>query len=142
MKLLAKRDPFVVTPFNRLFDDFFSEPFMGLQSAFEEGTLALDISEDDHDVIVRASLPGFARDEIEVEIHDGMLSIKAEQTVETESKDERFYRRERRVGSVNRRVALPSLVSDENVKAELRDGVLTLRLPKTHKDEPKKIKIK
>jgi HSP20 family protein len=142
MRTIVRREPFDVpiTTMSRLMSDLFGESLAGTNSV-DEGTLALDVSEDDSDVIVRASLPGFARDEVEVQVHAGVLTIKAEQTVESETKDERFYRRERRTGSLSRRVALPSNVQDDQATAELRDGVLTLRLPKVQKETPKKITI-
>ena len=58
-----------------------------------------------------------------------------------EETSERFYRRERRFGSMNRRIALPSTVVEGETKAELKDGVLTLRLPKSVKEQPRKIQI-
>jgi HSP20 family protein len=141
MRTLVRRDPFDVplATMSRLVNDLFGE--QAGANGLEEGTLALDVSEDDSDVIVRASLPGFAKDDIDVQVHSGVLTIKAEQTVESETKDERFYRRERRSGSVSRRVALPSNVQEDQASAELRDGVLTLRLPKVEKETPRKITI-
>jgi len=78
---------------------------------------------------------------VDIEVHDGVLSIKAEHTEETESKTERFYRKERRVGSVSRRLALPSTVVEDGIKAELKDGILTLTMQKVQKEQPRKIKI-
>lgn len=143
---LVRREPFTPTPFNRLFENFFgNEGLATLASnypaAFEEGTLAIDVSEDDKNVLVRASLPGFKKEDVTVEVHEGILSVKAEHSEETEEKGETFYRRERRVGSLSRRVALPSDVLDDKIEAELKDGVLTLRMPKNPKPSPKKVKI-
>ena len=92
-------------------------------------------------VIVRASLPGFTRENIDVEIHDGVLTIKAERTDETEERGENYFQRERRIGAVARSIALPSVVDDTQTAAELKDGVLTLRIPKSEKALPKKVKI-
>lgn len=143
--LLTRREP-TMTNGMRLFDRFFSEPFFGLTGdlaapALEEGALGLDVSEDVDNVIVRASLPGFRRDDIDIEVHDGVLTIKAERSDEEEMKGEKFFRKERRFGAVSRRVALPSMVDDKRAKATLQDGVLTLRLPKTEQARPKKIPI-
>lgn len=128
-----------------LLDRFFAEPFIGVPTvgAAREMNLAVDISEDDKSVIVRASLPGFKRDEIDVVVDEGVLSISARRSEESETKDETFHRRERFVESVSRRIALPSSVMlDEEGDAELKDGVLTLRLPKTPETQPKKLKIR
>ena len=142
---LIRRDPMAAPQFTRLFNQFFNEPFFaelkGLQPVVEEGTLALDVSEDDANVIVRASLPGFRKEDVSVEIHEGVLSINATHSEQSEEKGERFYRQERRIGSVSRRVALPSTVRETDTQAELKDGVLTLRLPKERKEQPKKVKI-
>ncbi len=107
--------------------------------------LPVDIAEKDGDIIVRASLPGFAKDEIDVQAHDGVLSITAqrsEQHEESSDEDERYYRRERHVGSVSRRIALPQAVDGAKVEAELRDGVLTLTVPTPEEAKPKQIEIK
>jgi HSP20 family protein len=119
-------------------DPFFRTP---LFESSEEGTLALDIAEGDGELIVRASVPGFAKEDIDVQIHNGVLSIKAEQSREKETKDERYYRRERRTGSVSRRIALPGVVSEASAHAELSDGVLTLRIPQAEVSRPKQIPI-
>lgn len=139
---LIRREP--LANLDRLFTNFFGEPFLGdftPGAALEEGTLALDVSEDDKSVIVRASLPGFKKEDIDVEIHDGILTVKAQHEDVTEDKNEKFYRRERRFGSVSRRVALPGVVVEGETNAELKDGILTLRIPKSQKALPKKVKI-
>ncbi|MDX2148160.1 MAG: Hsp20/alpha crystallin family protein [Planctomycetota bacterium] len=133
-------------PMSRVIQSFFNDPFFAElpaigRAAVEEGTLALDVSEDDSAVIVRASLPGFRKDDVDVEVHDGVLTIKAQHTEEKEENSERYYRRERRVGSLSRRVALPSVISEDKVEASLTDGVLTLRLPKIPTAQPKKVRI-
>ncbi len=140
---LARRESMPVSPIERVFQSFLGrDPFiMELAPVFEEGTLALDVSEDETSVVVRASLPGFAKEDVHVEVHDGVLSINATHREEREETGERFYRKERREGSLSRRVALPSQVDDSQAKADLRDGVLTLRLPKSIQAMPKKIAI-
>lgn len=135
-----------LAPVARLFDRLWNDSFFGVPSlgeiiAVDEGTLAVDVSEDDRHVIVRASLPGFKKEDVDIEVHDGVLSIKAAHSEEHEEKNERFYRKERRFGSVSRRIALPSAVLEGEAKADLSDGVLTLRLPKSPKDLPKKVRI-
>lgn len=107
----------------------------------DEGSLELDVLEQDGKVIVKASLPGFKKEDIDVQVHEGVLSIKAERSEEHEEKDAKFYRRERSWGSVARRVALPGIVEDADVQAELKDGVLTLTVPVPQKAQPKQIEI-
>lgn len=142
---IVRREPLEFSAFpgvREVFGQLLSDPFFSQVSAsVDEGSLALDVSEDERSVIVRASVPGFTKDQINVEVHDGVLSINARQSEEKEEKGERFYRRERRFGSVSRRVALPCAVVETDAKADLKDGVLTLRLPKSQKELPKKISI-
>jgi HSP20 family protein len=97
--------------------------------------------------IEASSLPGFPKD-VEVQLHESALSIKATHVEETETKEERLYRRERRTGSVSRRtgsvsrrIALPGVVSDADVSGALEDGVLTLSIPIPEKSKPRQIEI-
>lgn len=134
--------PSVASLFSDLLGDpFFAEARAPGPAAYAAGTLAVDVSEDDHALIVRASLPGYKKEEIDIEVNDGVLAIKGEHTEETEEKTERYHRRERRFGSVSRLISLPDSVTGDEVKAELKDGVLTLRLAKTPKEQPRKVQI-
>ena len=126
----------------RMMDRVFDETFFRTPSMSDDGSLALDVLEKDGQVVVKASLPGFQKEEIDVQVHDGVLYIKAEHNEENEAKDAKFYRRERRYGAVARRVALPGTVAEADVNAELKDGVLTLTLPVPAKAQPKQIEIK
>jgi HSP20 family protein len=151
---LTRRDPFMETMptagmMNRLMERFFSDPFMaepgpGVGGLLEEATgmLPLDISEDEKNIVVRASVPGFNKDEIDIECQNGVLSINAEHKEETEQHDERYMRRERRFGSLQRRIGLPTGVKEDQCDAELRNGVLTLRIAKSAEAMPRKIRIK
>lgn len=144
MTVLTRR-PSEVLPLAAVLERFFNDPFLGNEipaiARLEEGTLPLDVSEDEKDIIVRASLPGFSKDNLEIEVHDGVLSIKASANQEKEESGEKFFRKERRTSSVSRRIALPSAVQETSGRAEFTDGVLTLRLPKIAKEQPKRIKI-
>lgn len=140
---IIRRDPLeMFSPVEGLINRLFQEPFGMTMPVIEEGALALDISETDEALVIRASLPGIRKEDVNIEVHEGVLTISATREQESEEQGEKFYRRERRVGSVSRRVALPTMVSDDQADAELKDGVLTLRLPKSKKDSPKKISVK
>ena len=145
---IVRRDPLngMRQIMDRLFDDSFfrSGPagWPGSAWSLEEGTLPVDLSQADGTIKVRASLPGFKAEDIDVQVHEGVLSIKAEQAEEHESSDERFYRRERVSGSFSRRIALPGVVHDAEVDAHLEDGVLTLTLPLPEQPQPKQIEIR
>lgn len=143
---ITRREPVNGThPIDRLFHSVFArDPFFsGLVQVgpIEEGSLALDVSEDETSVIVRASLPGYTKDNIAVEVAEGVLTITARRSEQHEERGERFYRKERREGSVSRRIALPTLVDEDNASADLADGVLTLRLPKAEKARRRQIAI-
>lgn len=129
------------TVFDRVFNDAFFTDFTPVVRVQDEA-LAIDLSEDDANVIIRASLPGFTRDQVEAQVHEGVLTITAQRGEEHEETGERYYRRERRHGALTRRIALPdSVAADAEAQAELRDGVLTLRLPKSPNEQPRKIRI-
>lgn len=132
--------------FGGLLQDVFNDPFFQtIEAQPAAGVLPLDVSEDDSNLIVRASLPGFAKEQITAEVNDGVLTIvgtkEDEATDEKNTKTERYFRRERRVGTVSRSVSLPEGINSDDVRAELKDGVLTLRLAKTPKAQPRKINI-
>ena len=157
-------DPFeavgMPTPFGRLFDAFARDPFFGeVAERTDMDTLAIDLSETDDAVKVRASLPGFRRDEVNLEIEDGVLRIEAhkseatEEATPTDSGDqtegtgetapgrETWIRRERRETSLTRTVTLPTAVDQDSATAELLDGVLTLTLPKAQVSTRRRIEI-
>lgn len=137
---IVRYDPFDST--RDFVDRFFNRAFGPAEaSGYDEGALGVDISETDSELIVRASLPGFAEDEIDVQLHQGVLAIKAEHTASEAHEDERYHRRERRWATLSRRLALPGVLHDADVNAELRNGVLTLRIPVPAAAKPKQIKI-
>lgn len=145
MPNITRRDPFTLNSglrqaMERIFDDPFFRTPIGFTN--DEGTLALDISENQKEIVVKADLPGFKKEEIDVQMHEGVLSIRAQHSEEHEEQSGHFYRRERSWGSVSRRVALPGLVKDAPVEAALKDGVLTLRIPLPEASVPKQIEIK
>ncbi|TAJ18131.1 MAG: Hsp20/alpha crystallin family protein [Dehalococcoidia bacterium] len=150
MSDLVIRDSFVPNGFRTAFDRFFDEPFFRGFPAFPaiatfnaaEAALPVDIVERDGALVVEASLPGYQKGDIDVQVHDGVLTIKAEKKQETEEKTEQFYRRERSFGSVSRRINLPTEVNEAAVDAELKNGVLTLRLPLPEQRGPKSVEIR
>ncbi len=143
MRTLIRRTPVEVPQFSSLLNHVFADPFFsGLAAvANDEATLAVDVSEDDQNVYVRASLPGFAKEDVGIEVHDSVLSIKAEHSDEKEESNEKFYRRERRFGSMSRSIALPSPVREGEASAEPKEGVLTVRIPRVAEKTPKRISI-
>lgn len=145
MSMLIRRFPVASPTLASFIESAFSDPFFAREwpgTGTDEGTLPIDLSEDDASVIVRASLPGFRKEDVEIEVEDGVLSINAKHEEQHEEKKERFYRQERRITSMSRRIALPTAVVHKDTQAELKDGVLTLRLPKVQKPQPQRIQIR
>ena len=142
MNTITRRQNNRHDPFDLMFQRFFGDDAPSLGTFVEEGTLALDVSEDEKNVYVRASLPGFRKDDVDIDLHDGVLTITAEHTEEERDEEERFFRRERRTGSMSRRVALPGTVDEDKADAQLTDGVLKVTIPKTKAETPRKVKIK
>jgi len=104
-------------------------------------TPALDIFEDKDNLVVKAELPGMKREDIQVSLHDGSLSISGERKTETKHEDAEVYRSERFVGRFERTITLPTPVASDKVKAEYKDGILTITLPKTEEAKPKQIEV-
>jgi HSP20 family protein len=102
----------------------------------------VDMAEDESVYIVKASMPGVKPEEIEVTLQDNILTIKGEAKEEKEIKEENYHMRERRYGSFMRNLTLPTAVKAEEIEANHEDGVLTLRLPKSEVNKPKKIAVK
>jgi HSP20 family protein len=142
MTMLRRRTPLDFGSI-REFMDSFNEPFgqMSEMKPFEAGLLPVDVSEKDGEFLIRASLPGFSRENIDIQVHEGTVTIKAEHNEEHEETGEKFYRRERRFGSVSRSITLPGVTGESAIKAEFVDGVLTLRVPQSEAAKPKKIRI-
>jgi len=104
-------------------------------------TPALDVYEDKNDFVVKAELPGMKKEDIEVSLHDGSLSISGERQTETKHQEAEVYRAERFFGRFQRTVTLPTAVAADKVKAAYKDGVLTITLPKTEEAKPKQIDV-
>jgi HSP20 family protein len=100
----------------------------------------VDIHEEDDHLIVDAEMPGFKKDEIDVSIHDGLLSIQAERT--TEPPKGRPYLQERRFTRVQRTFRLPSPVDPKSVDAKLEGGVLHMEMHKSESARTRKIQVK
>jgi HSP20 family protein len=104
-------------------------------------TPALDVHENNENIVVHAELPGMKKEDIDIALHDGSLSISGERKSEEKFGDAELYRSERFVGRFQRTVALPSAVAVDRIKAQYKDGVLTITLPKSEESKPKQISV-
>jgi HSP20 family protein len=114
----------------------------GSLATFEEmESFPVDISETENEVIVRADLPGFSKEEVSVRATENNLEIEAKHKEKIEERGEKFYRVERKVGSFRRLISLPVEIEPEKSKARMKDGVLEVILPKREKKKGKEIKV-
>jgi len=108
----------------------------------EVSPLALDISSDDKNLIVRTAVPGIKEEDINISVHDGVLTVSAESHFERDEQKENWHRRELRYGKFSRAVRLPEDVDFEKAEAELENGMLTIKLPKSEPTPVQKIAVK
>ena len=118
------------------------EEMFGLRPSRPGGIApALDVAEDDDGYVVTVELPGASKDDVMVECHDGMLTIRGEKKSEREGKKEQHRWVERSFGSFSRSFALPTNAAGDRIKAHFKDGVLTLEIPKLEQVKPQTIDI-
>lgn len=102
----------------------------------------VDISETESEYLIKAELPEVSKEDVKVTVENGVLTLQGERRQEKEEKGRRFHRVERSYGSFVRSFTLPESVDEGGVKAEYKDGVLALHLPKSEKVKPKAIDVK
>jgi HSP20 family protein len=121
---------------NRVFDAFF-----GNGAPRRRWVPAMDLVETDDNLVLRADLPGLSRDDVEIEIKDGVLTVSGERKAEHEEKSEGFYRVERTFGRFSRSLSLPEGIDADRVAADFEDGVLEVRIPKPEARKPHRVEI-
>jgi len=102
----------------------------------------VDISETAKEYILRAEVPGIPKDAVKITVEDGVLTLTGERRVEKEHRDEKHHRVERAYGSFTRSFALPSDVEDGQIAADYKDGILSIRLPRTAAKKAKPIEVR
>jgi HSP20 family protein len=124
-------------------DSLFTDPFFQPLSlnGGKAGLPALDIVEQEQELVIQAAVPGYKPEQIDVSVQGDVLTLSASMNDERERKEENFYLRERQTGSFRRSVRLPAPVNSDEATAEYDNGVLTLRLPKSSEATPKRIKV-
>jgi HSP20 family protein len=127
---------------DRLFNQFLRRGD-GEEATWAQGLWAppVDIYETDDAFMLKAELPGFSKEDVNIEIHENRLIIRGERKRETEAKEEQYHRLERAYGRFERAFWLPTTVDAEQIQATFKDGVLELRLPKSAAAKPKQIPI-
>jgi HSP20 family protein len=128
--------------FNHLLADSFFQPSRS-EDDLSLGTWhpVVDMYDEDDRIIIKAELPGMEKKDISVDVKDQVLTLRGERKYDHEVKEEKYYRRERAYGKFQRAFSLPADVDSENIKAEFKDGLLKIEVPKPEKQKPKEIAI-
>ena len=125
---------------NRLFEAPFGDILR--TSEFSNGWApALDLREDKDSLVATVEVPGMKKEDIEVSVHEGVLSVSGERTREAESDEAGVHRSERSYGRFQRTLSLPKPVKASDIKAAYKDGILTITMPKTEEAKPKQITV-
>jgi HSP20 family protein len=101
----------------------------------------VDIEENNESILVRAEIPGMTKDDIKVSVQGNMLTIMGERKQESETKNKTYHRVERSYGKFSRMITLPTDVEADKVKANYKDGILSITLPKPEAVKPKHIDV-
>jgi HSP20 family protein len=123
---------------NRLFDTFFGgRPVNGAR----RWVPPMDLVETDDHLVLKADLPGLERDDVNIEIKDGVLTVSGERRAEHEERADGFYRVERAFGGFSRSLSLPEHVDADRISASFDKGVLEVRIPKPEERKPHRVAI-
>ena len=130
---------------NRLFDESYRSTQRGTSD--DEWALggswapAVDIYEQGTDIVLKAELPGVDPKNVDIRLENNVLSLRGQRRLEGEVKRESYHRVERSYGAFSRSFTLPTVVDQGSIKAEFKDGLLRLTLPKREEAKPKQIQI-
>ncbi|HUK05850.1 MAG TPA: Hsp20/alpha crystallin family protein [Burkholderiales bacterium] len=130
----------------RLFDDFFNSRWLrpfGWERPFELPSVGpnVDVIDRDDEVVVRAEVPGYRKEDIEISVSDSLLTLKGEVRREEKEEEGDYFRSEISRQAFSRSLVLPAEVDDAKAKATIKDGILELTLPKREKSKRRSIAI-
>ena len=147
MMNLVRWNPYgeINTMKNRI-NTMFGEPHWVTRHMNDESNMgmwnpAVDLYEKEGHFVIKAELPGVDKNNISIDLKDRMLTISGERFYDNEAKEENFYRRERSYGKFQRVFTLPADVDSDKIKAELKDGLLRVEVPKPEQQKPKQVTI-
>ena len=143
MNALNRFEPFRATSglesqVSRIFNELFDR---SQESNLTSWAPAVDIFEDEHELVVKADLPDVKPEELDIRVENNILTIRGERKFEKKVDEKNYLRVERSYGSFARSFALANTVNSEAIKADYKDGVLTLTIPKREEAKPKQIKV-
>lgn len=124
--------------FSDIMDEFFNDVVQTRRNSFSPG---IDISETEDQFLISAELPGMSKDDIDISLENGRLSISGERKFEDEEKGKTYHRVETRYGSFNRSFQLPDNVDEESISASYDDGLLNISIDKQEDKVKKQIEI-
>ena len=128
--------------FNRFFDeDFYTPGRKNDELAMTSWNPVVDIYDNDNNIIIKAELPGMDKKDIVIDLKDRVLTLKGERSFENEVKEENYYKRERAFGKFHRAFTLPAGLKADKIKADFKDGVLKIDIPKPEEEKPKQITV-
>jgi len=124
----------------------FNEPFFRSGREDDEFSMgswypAVDMFENDDKIVIKAELPGVDKKDISVDVKDRVLTLSGERNYDHEVKEEKYYRRERACGKFKRAFNLPADVDPDRIKADFKDGLLKVEMPKLEAQKPKQITV-
>jgi len=127
---------------NHMFDDVFY-PINRDEVELSMGSWnpVVDVYDNDDSIVIKAELPGIDKEGIEIDVKDRVLTLKGERSSESEVKDDNYYRRERSFGKFERAFNLPADVDPDKIKADYKDGVLKIDIPKPEEKKSRQITI-
>lgn len=124
---------------NRLFESGFQD--RSDNSSVTTWAPAVDIYETENELVIKADLPEINEKELDVRLENNTLTIRGERKFEQKVKEGSYLRTERTYGSFSRSFSLPNTVNTETIKAEYKNGVLTVELPKRAESKPRQVKV-
>jgi HSP20 family protein len=127
---------------NRVFEDAAVRGWKNDEpSATTSWSPAVDIYETDSEIMVQAELPGIDRKDIALQLENNVLTLKGDRRFEKETNQENYHRIERSYGGFSRAFTIPTIVDEDKIRADYRDGILKIALPKKEQVKAKQIKI-
>ena len=127
---------------SRLFEDFFNDlPWMATMPRTEGWVPAVDILEKDGNLVLRAELPGMNEKDIDVKLEGNVLTLKGERKLDTEEKKHNYHRVESFYGAFTRSFTLPDTVDTDKIKADYKNGILTVSIPQRPEVRPREIPV-
>ena len=147
MMNLVRWNPFgEMTAMQNRINRWFNEPYWPAGRMDEDTSMGMwnpvvDLYEKDDHFVIKAELPGVNKKDIAIDLKDRVLTLSGERSHENEVKEENYYRKERSYGKFQRAFTLPADVDSDKIKAEFKDGLLQIEVPKPEGHKPKRVTI-